>query len=95
MDLNELVDKSLDGLANDEALEHIGLLIDAAGDAGSASGTDRAFLLVGELRKRDRVQRKLVQSVHAAQGTRKRFRRPPPHYTLDQLPIAARNNFSE
>jgi hypothetical protein len=42
MDLNELIDKSLYGLANDEALEHIGLLIDAAGDAGSASGTDRA-----------------------------------------------------
>lgn len=53
MDLNKLVDKPLDGLTNDEALEHIGVLIDAAGDAGSASGTDRAFLLLGELRKRD------------------------------------------
>jgi LA2681-like HEPN len=65
MSLDALVQKSIDGLADDEALNHIGLLIDAASDARSAadadvtlialsvSGTDRAFILLDEIRSRN------------------------------------------
>lgn len=50
--LTELIKRPIDSLSDDEALKHIGLLIDAAGDERSALGTDRAFALLDEVRKR-------------------------------------------
>jgi hypothetical protein len=53
MRIDELAQKPIDGLSNGEALDHIGLLIDASYDARSSAGTDRAFSLLDEIRKRD------------------------------------------
>lgn len=53
MSVDELAQKSIDGLTDHEALTHIGLLIDAATDAHSAAATDRAFTLLDDIRKRD------------------------------------------
>jgi tetratricopeptide (TPR) repeat protein len=53
MKIDDLSQKSIDGLSNGEALDHIGLLIDASNDARSSAGTDRAFSLLDEIRKRD------------------------------------------
>ena len=52
-DLEALIEKPINGLANGEALNHIGVLIDAACDTLSAAGTDRAFALLDEIRARD------------------------------------------
>jgi hypothetical protein len=50
--LDTLAAKPIDGLSNDEVLEHIALLIDGAADHGSTVGTARAFELLDEFRAR-------------------------------------------
>jgi hypothetical protein len=50
--LDSLVAKPIEGLTNEEALKHIGLLIDGAADCGSTLGTARAFELLDQFRAR-------------------------------------------
>ena len=44
--------REIGGLPNSDALSHIGALIDAADDARSSAGTDRAFDLLVDFEKR-------------------------------------------
>lgn len=53
LNLDDLIGRPIDGLSDEEALNHIGLLIDTAGDARSAAGTERAFTLLERTRQRD------------------------------------------
>jgi len=56
-DLKALMKQNIGGLPDSDALGHIGALIDAAYDAGSSAGTDRAFTLLDELRDRGAADR--------------------------------------
>jgi tetratricopeptide (TPR) repeat protein len=58
--LTELIEKPIASLSDDEALKHIGMLIDTAGDDRSALGTDRAFALLDEIQKRDLSPHRVV-----------------------------------
>jgi hypothetical protein len=50
--LDELVEKPIEGVKNQKALDHIGLLIDASCDHKSGAGTARAFELLEQVRTR-------------------------------------------
>jgi hypothetical protein len=50
--LDSLIRQEINGLTNSEALAHVGALIDAAFDARSRAGTDRAFALLDTLAER-------------------------------------------
>ncbi|MEX2124973.1 MAG: LA2681 family HEPN domain-containing protein [Woeseia sp.] len=50
--LDELIEKPIDGVKNQKALDHIGLLIDASCDHKSGAGTSRAFDLLEQVRTR-------------------------------------------
>lgn len=50
--LDDLIQQSIDGLKNQNALQHIGVLIDAAFDHKSSAGTARAFDLLAQVRAR-------------------------------------------
>lgn len=52
-ELGALIDLSIDGLKDNDALDHIGMLIDAAHDKCSLIGTDRALALIEEIRTRE------------------------------------------
>ena len=53
IDLADLIGKSIDGLTDAQAIDHVALLVDASADAHSPTGTDRAFMLLDEIRRRE------------------------------------------
>ena len=55
-DLQLLLARDIAGLPNQEALQHIGLLIDASSDAQSSQGTDRAFEMLDQIQSRSLPQ---------------------------------------
>lgn len=56
-DLKTLMTQDIGGLSDNAALSHVGVLIDAAYDAGSSTATDRAFALLDELVERSPADR--------------------------------------
>ena len=58
--LERLRERTIVGMGDAAALDHISTLIDASGDAGFAKGADRAIFLLDELAKRD------LDAVHGA-----------------------------
>jgi hypothetical protein len=62
-DIDALVHKPIDKLAPSRALDHIGKLIDLAGDLRSSAGNDRAFKLLDGLLAR-RIAPKTAATVH-------------------------------
>src|SRR5690242_6616219 len=50
--LDELIAQPMDGMKNQKALDHIGVLIDASSDHKSGAGTTRAFELLEQVRAR-------------------------------------------
>ncbi len=50
--LDELIERQIAEIGEDEAIDHIGLLIDTSFDEKSEAGTTRAFELLEQLRTR-------------------------------------------
>ena len=55
--LEALMKQEIGGLADSDSFGHIAALIDAAFEAGSSAGTDRAFVLLDDLEKRGPADR--------------------------------------